>query len=215
MMISVWFFANANRIDSAAAEEMTIDNFTASAPGSFPKDWKTYPFQYGKARRVYKVEENSGTKFIRAEDSADISVPIFNDFDWDLEKFPYFKFKWRAQKLPAGAKEVGSATNDSACGVYVGFGGTSGMKYVWSSTLPVGAYWEKNPGNFYIIVRGSGPENLGSWQSVTVDVPQDYKNYFHKDTVKTPSGIAVMTDGNAVHQPAACDYADFRISSTP
>ncbi len=199
----------------ALADEMAVDNLQNSAVGQFPSGWKTYPFHYGKAQKVYKMAENGEIKFIRAEDSEDISVPIFKDFNWDLNKYPYLKFRWRAQKLPAGASESSPATNDSGCGVYVGFGHTSALKYVWSSTLPVGSYWAKKPGKFYIIVRESGGGNIGHWREVMVNVPEDYKKYFQSDKKKTPSGIGVMSDGNAVHKPAACDYADFRIATSP
>jgi DUF3047 family protein len=197
------------------AEEVEVDNLQNSAVGGFPEGWKTYLFHYGKAHKVYVVQQDNNIKFIRAEDSQDISVPIFKDFDWQIEKYPYLKFRWRAQKLPAGARESSPATNDSACGVYVGFGMTSALKYVWSTSFPVGSYWQKNPGKFYIISREVGPTFVGQWKSETIRVSEDYKMYFHKDAMKTPAGIGLLTDGNAVHQPSACDYADFRISDQP
>ena len=134
---------------TARAEEVLVDDLSQSEPGAFPSQWKTYPFHYGKAEKVYRVVSDGGRHILRAEDNEDVSVPLFKDFHWDLAKYPYLKFKWRAQKLPAGASETGSATNDSACAVYVGFGRTSALKYAWSSTLPVGSYWAKNPGKFY------------------------------------------------------------------
>ena len=200
----------------AAAEELGVDGLSASTPGQFPKNWKTYPFHYGKAERVYKVAEDGGRRIIRANDSENISVPIAKDFDWDIEKYPYFKFRWRAQKLPVGSRENSPATNDSACAVYVGFGRTSALKYVWSAALSPGSYWAKNPGKFVIISKESGEGSLGRWKEETVHVKEDYARYFGKPIGdKKPSGFGIMTDGNAVHQPAACDYADFRISTEP
>ena len=77
-------------------------------------------------------------------------------------------------------------------------------------------HWsKKNPGKFYIIVKESGSSGVGKWREETVEVKADYAKYFGKELTKKPSGVGVMTDGNAVHQPAACDYADFRISSAP
>jgi len=199
----------------AQAEEIPVDNIAKSQTGYFPKDWKTYPFHKNKASRVYKVAENSGHKFIRAVDHDDISVAIFKDFYWDLEKYPYLKFKWRAQKLPKGAKEVRRETNDSACGVYVGWGRTHALKYVWSTSLNPGSYWAKNPDKFFIISLKVGEKDAGKWEEVTLHVPPDYERYFKRKPKGNPEGIGLLTDGNAVHQPAECDYADFRISSTP
>ena len=198
----------------AWAEEVQVDHISLSELGAFPTNWKTYPFHYGKAEKVYKIAEEAGQKFIRAEDFDNISVPIFRDFNWDIQKYPYLKFSWRAKKLPAGAREVSKATNDSACAVYVGFGRTSAMKYVWSTSLSVGSFWEKDVGKFFIISKEMGANALGQWRSVTIAVPEDYQRYFRKN-IKKPSGIGIMTDGNAMRQPAACDYKDFRISSHP
>ena len=183
------------------AEEVSVDSLRQSEVGAFPSRWKTYPFYYGKAEKVYKVVSEGGKNILRAEDKIDASIPIFKDFHWDVTKYPYLKFKWRAQILPAGARETSRATNDSACAVYVGFGRTSALKYTWSSTLPVGSYWAKEPGKFYIIVKNSGASGVGHWHAETVAVPSDYAKYFGKELTRKPS--------------AACDYADFRISSTP
>jgi len=200
-------------ISPVMAEELNIDELASSEVGTFPKDWKTYPFHYGKAERVYKVAQEAGRRVLRAEDFEDISVPIFKDFNWDVSKYPYLKFRWRAVKVPAGSRETSTATNDSACAVYVGFGRTSALKYVWSASLTEGSYWAKNPGKFYIISKQMG--KVGSWVEETVAVADDYQKYFDRVMEKNPSGIGVMTDGNATHQPAACDYADFRISTAP
>ena len=208
------FLAGLFGISDAVGQEISVDQLSKSPVGSFPTGWKSYPFYSGKAHRVYQVQSDGSGKFIQARDSEDISVPIFTDFDWDIEKFPYLKYRWRAQKLPSGARESSRATNDSACGVSVGFGRTSALKYVWSSTLPIGSFWEKEPGKMVIIAKASGSGKAGTWQNVTIEVPKDYREYFRREESKAPSGIGIMTDGNAVHQPAECDYADFRLSAS-
>ena len=197
------------------AEQVRVDNLPESQVGRFPKDWKTYPFQKNKTRRVYKVKENSGKKYIEAIDKKFYSVAIFKDFNWDIKKYPYLKFQWRAQMLPTGAKEVDYKRNDSACGVYVGFSRSRALKYVWSDGLSPESFWAKNPGKFAIISKEMGPKNLGKWRSVTLNIPKDYQRYFEKPVSKNPIGIGVMSDGNAVKKPVACDYTDFVVSSTP
>ncbi len=206
------------QLSSSLAQEPTevqVDNLLSSEVGEFPKNWKTYPFHSNKAKEVYSVANENGKRYIQAIDEREISVPIFKDFNWSIDKYPYLKFRWRAKKLPTGAKEVSWKTNDSACAVYVGFGRTSAMKYVWSSGLTVGSFWPKEPGKFYIISKEMGEQNLGRWREVTIDVSKDYQEYFNKPLHKKPSGIGIMTDGNAMKKPAACDYADFRISTLP
>lgn len=201
--------------DPMLSDPVRVDNLPQSLLDYFPKDWKTYPFHKNKAQKVYKVREENGEKYIKALDEKDISVPIFKDIQWDVAKYPYLKFQWRAQQLPKGAKEVNPATNDSACGVFVGFSRTQALKYVWSDGLTPGSYWAKNPGKYMIISREMGEDHKGQWKDVVVDVNRDYQFYFGKPLEKNPIGIGMLSDGNAVHQTVECDYRNFYISPRP
>ncbi|MBL7685053.1 MAG: DUF3047 domain-containing protein [Deltaproteobacteria bacterium] len=204
----------ANWNQNLGNEVQVNEKMQQSNKGDFPSGWATYPFQMGKVKQVYKIEEEAGKKFIRAFDDKDISMPIFVDQVWDLGQLPILKWKWRAQTLPKGAREDSRDTNDSACGVYVAFGKTSGiaLKYVWSSTLPVGHIWEKEPGKFYVIVADSGEGKLNQWQEKSINILEDFKKIYKKEPWKDPTGIGIMTDGNAVHAASGCDYADFRLA---
>ncbi len=201
------------------SSEVVVDDFSkVKSIGDFPIRWKTYPFQSGKVKQVYKIAEEKGVRYIHAVDEQDISLPIYKDISWSLKEYPVVKWRWRGLDLPVGAREDSRATNDSACGVYVIFGSMSNgsvLKYVWSSTLPVGHVWEKEPGKFYVTVLASGSKSLNKWQSMTANVYEDYKKYFKKEPTKNPSGIGILTDGNAMHSKAACDYGDFSLSTNP
>ncbi len=191
-----------------------VDNFSDDAIGKLSSSWRTWPFQRGKATEVYKVQQENGKKFLHASDSWDYSVQILKNFNWKIDTYPNLSWKWRAITLPTGANETKSATNDSACGVYVVFSKARQMmlKYTWSTTVPVGTVYEKVPGKAYIIIADSGDKKLGKWQSHTINVKEDYKKYFKTDLDKAPVAIAILTDGNAMHSPAECDYADFEIA---
>ncbi|MBF0492116.1 MAG: DUF3047 domain-containing protein [Deltaproteobacteria bacterium] len=213
-LIVLTLFSFTLGITTVAANEMGIDDFSKTKVGDFPLWWSTYPFQGGKVKQVYKMKEEDGKRFISAFDNKDISLPIYKDFPWDLQKYPVLKWRWRATTLPKGAAENSRATNDSACGVYVPFGKTSGvaLKYVWSSTLAVGNVWEKDPKEFFVIVKSSGAAKLNQWQEVSVNVLEEFKKHFGKNPSKNPSAVGIMTDGNAMHSASGCDYGDFRIS---
>lgn len=195
----------------------TIENFSRYKPGEFPTIFKTWPFQRGDARQIYKVREEGGKKYLAALDDRDFSKQIFREFDWNIKAFPYLRWKWRARTLPRGAAENNAATNDSACGVYVIFGKTSGtaLKFVWSTTLPDGAVFEKKPGAMVMQILDSGPKNLNKWRSHIINIPEIYEALLKKPMKRAPTGFAILTDGNATHSAAACDYADFKISAVP
>lgn len=208
----VFFLLQANFV---GAEELSVDGFAESVPGDFPINWKTYPLQMGKAKRVYRISQEGQEKFLRAVDEEFLSVTVFRDFEWDVDKFPYLKFRWRAQSMPKMAPGEWSSVDDHACGVFIGFGFASALKYVWSANFPVGSFWAKRPGKFVIVAKEFGESKAGQWQEVTVDVKADFERYFGKAFDKKPSGFAILSDGEGSRQKVACDYAAFRVSSRP
>jgi len=197
--------------------KFTLDDFKSSKVGGFPKRWRTWPFQRGKCEKVYSIGEEGGHRFIKAYDDKDISQQIFLNFNWPVEKRPYLSWRWRATKLPEGGRESDGNTNDSACGLYVVVGKYRGhaIKYVWSTTLKSGTVVTRKDGKLKIKVMDSGPKRVGKWVSHRVNVMKDYEELFGRKLTKNPSGIAILTDGNAVHKPAGCDYTGFAISSKP
>ncbi len=194
-----------------------VEDFSQYQPDKFPVSFRTYPFQRGKAEKVYSVKEEDGNRFLHAVDDKEMSVQTMKRFVWDVRRWPNFSWRWRAVTLPQGGEETNGAPNDSACGIYVVFGGYTGnaIKYVWSTTLPAGKVVEKKPGKFYIIVLDSGEKNVGTWQTKAVNVVDDYKRLFKSDPTQEPDGFGILTDGNNTHTPAVCDYDDFKLSETP
>lgn len=198
-----------------AAATRVIEDFSSTDTGRFPQNFKTYPLQRGKALKVYSVQEEGGrNRYLNGTERDDASVQVMKRFGWDRNQFPYASWKWRAKALPVGGDENNGRPNDSACGIYIVFGGYTGkaLKYVWSTTRPAGEVIEKKPGKFYILVKESGSKNLNQWRTVSVNVVEDFKKYFKADPTKDPNGFGILTDGNATHTPSSCDYDDFRIS---
>lgn len=196
-------------------ELLKIDGLESEKADQFPSKWRPWPFQRSTAAKVYSVKEDGDLKYLHAYDDKGHSAQIFKRFYWPIDKYPYLNWKWRAKILPKGAKEDQDSTNDSACGVYVIFGQMKGhaMKYVWSSSLPKGQIVSRREDKLKIKVIESSGKKLNKWQKQTINVPDEYKKMFGRDLDRNPSGIAILTDGNAVNQPTSCDYADFIIST--
>lgn len=186
-------------------------------PNKFPKSWRTWPFQRDKAIAVYKVALENGKPVLTAHDDRDYSAQIMYPFIWKIDEYPYLNWRWKPKILPTGATEDNDNKNDSACGVYVIFGRYSGVatKYVWSTSLPVGKVVSRRDGKLKISVKGSGQGGVGKWHGYSVKVLDSYQQLFGAPSKRKPSGIAILTDGNATHTAAACDYADFTISKKP
>lgn len=194
-----------------------VEDFKKYSDGQFPKSWRSWPLQRDKVHKIYKVKTEGDKHYVRAFDDQDISQQIMLPFIWDIEKYPYINWKWRPKIIPTGATEADDKKNDSACGVYVIFGRYTGVatKYVWSTSLPVGTRVVRREGKLRMDVVGTGSNGLGKWHSYSVNVPKSYQKLFEKPMERNPTGIAILTDGNATHTPAECDYTDFAISKEP
>lgn len=194
-----------------------IADFERSPAGEFPKYFKAWPLQRGKAKQVYAVAEESGNKYLAGRDDQNLSTQIFKEFYWRIEAFPSLRWRWRARVLPDGADETKGETNDSACGVYVVFGKMTGtaLKYTWSTTLPEGTVHEKKPDKLVMKILDSGPKHLETWRTHCVHIPTEYQTLLGRPMDRPPTGLGILTDGNAVQKPAACDYDDFEILAVP
>lgn len=194
----------------------SLDTLASSKVGNFPKSWRPWPTHRDEAEQVYAVAEDGGSRFIKARDDRDLSEQIFYQFDWKADEQPVLSWRWRATELPAGAAENNDATNDSACGVYVLVGNRYkgvAIKYVWSSTLPAGTVVSRRGGDLRIKVLDSGAGSKGKWVKHAVNIPADYETLFGRKLDTKLTGIGILTDGNAVHKPAGCDYSDFAVAA--
>jgi hypothetical protein len=197
----------------ADAAALVVADFEESAPGKFPTGWDTR--DRAVAEGVYHVVEEGDGRYLAASAHA-ASAQIGRSASHDLAKYPLLSWRWRIHKLPPGGNEREKKTNDSAAGVYVVFKGSFGglvpraLKYVWSTTQPVGASFP-SPGyrNARIVVLRSGSADAGDWHQEHVDVAADYRRLFEEDPPEL-RGIAVLTDSDGTGSAAAADYDDFR-----
>jgi hypothetical protein len=125
------------------------------------------------------------------------------------------EWQWRALILPDKGDEMKKATNDSVLGLYVVFGRQpfiKTVKYVWSTTLPVGLSLESPfSSRTRMIVLESGDAFLGKWVSERRDVLADYRRLFGKDDAPVTRGIAILTDADNTASRASGDYGDIDV----
>jgi hypothetical protein len=198
---------------AATDRVVSIETFDEYPPATFPTQWQVRGDE-ADARIVYRVAEESGNRFLhaRAEKKQEVQIGLPHTFQ--PQEFPAVRWRWRVTKLPPGADERAAKTNDSAAGVYVVFDSRlmpRVIKYVWSSTLPVGTrldsplYWRAK-----VVVLQSGSSNLGEWRQETVNCYRDYKELFGAEPGEV-QGIAVLTDADTTNSLAEADYDDFAL----
>jgi hypothetical protein len=167
-------------------------------------------------RSLYVVEEQSGRRVLHAKFLRETVTLALVVEHWNLDVHPILQWQWKAVSLPVGGKETDSSANDTGAAVYaiwrVGFPfQLRGIKYAWSSTLPVGTHSSKRLGYDQMLVVESGQKHVGSWQTERVNVRAHYRELFGRDDAPSPTGIAVMTDADATSSQAEAYYADFRL----
>ncbi len=194
---------------------ITIEAFDDAAPGGFPLTWKAWRGDDDLARSLYTIREEKGNRYLHAADDGSSIIILKQVSEWDANRYPVLSWRWRATVLPEGGDERIRTKNDSSVAVYVVLdqnfiGVPKTLKYVWSTTAPVGTYYRREGiGRPHVIVLESGKEKLGQWVEESVDVHADYVRIFGKKPPSKAVGIGILTDGNATGTDSKGDYDDF------
>lgn len=219
----------------SGTDSLVLEDFQKYGAKPFP-DW-TFVDPYYEADAVYSIIEENGAKFLRGSTvkknhMVQIGKQINqnnivgkNKINWDINKFPYISWDWRVRILPSGGNESIDKVNDSAASLYVIFQRAriplagwqkqpaNWIKYVWSSTLPVGTVVRKKYTRFgmtlyegrYVVVA-SGSKDLGKWITFKRNVLADYIAYFGGNPAFNPIEIGILTDSNTTGSIAEADY---------
>jgi len=209
-LLSLPALGHADEQVATTGHVVSLETFDQYQPATFPGQWQIRGDE-DVARVVYRVVEESGNRFLHARaEKQDVQIGLPRAFE--PKEFPVLRWRWRVSQLPTGADERAVKTNDSAAGVYVIFDNRimpRVIKYVWSSTLPVGTriespvYWRAK-----VVVLQSGPSAVGEWRQETVNCYQDYRDLFGAEPGEV-QGIGVLTDADTTATVAEADYDDF------
>lgn len=198
---------------------VVLEDFESSLVGDLPVRW-TWRGRDDDKRKPYRVlQEEDGNKYLQATDEGE-SVILGKDIKWDLSKYPYVSFRWRVHEIPEGADERFDETVDSAAGIYFVYRKVLGkiprsVKYVWSSTLPVGSATRRDgAGKPWMIVAESGTERMGEWHTYVFDLREAYGKTFGGRPPDKPIGIGILSDANSTKSHAYADYDEIRALRT-
>jgi hypothetical protein len=210
-------------------EKIVIEDFNKSGDVFF-REWKNMESSASPWEEYYLASEN-GKNFLRAstERNPALSIQIGKVVNnkWNIFNYPVISWEWRVHKVPANGNETRSSRRDSAAGIYVLFQRKkiplvgwqhqpmNWIKYVWSSTLPVGTVVPRKKvqsgvtlyDGRYVVVA-SGEKDLGKWISFKMDGVSYYKTYFGKAPSANPVMVALLTVSNKTKSRAVADYAN-------
>ena len=166
--------------------------------------------------KPYRVRREDGNQYLEATDRGE-SVILGIDRPWNLNEFPYVSFRVRVNRIPAGGDERDDKKVDSAAGVYFTLNKTffgripESVKYVWSSTQPIGTAVQRDGiGRPWQVVFGTGEDRLGEWRTYTFDARQAYIDTFGGTPPNKGIGVGVLSDANSTGSQAYADYDDIR-----
>jgi len=211
LLVAVALVAVAPSPPEAQNECITLDDFSKSAVGQFPTGWKP---RQDEGTEVYKVREENGLRFLRAE-SRGHGIQAAREIEsWDLAAYPVLAWSWRPREFPKGADEK-AGKNDSVLAVYVlvpysQVRGPKTVKYIWSERVPVGTALTSNSDLTQVRVLRSSTAAVNTWTEERVNVLVDYRKRFRESSTPKPAGIAVLTDSDDTKSTASGDYAKFR-----
>ena len=211
-VVFVSLLMNNPTFAAAPAQVLPLETFEESPLHAFPAQWHVRG-DTEAAHTIYRVMVENNNQFLHADANQQaIQIGLVRRFS--PREFSVVRWRWRVLQLPPNGDESRKETHDSAAGVYIIFDNTVFpriIKYVWSTTLPVGTR-VRNPlyERAKIIVLESGTAGLGEWRQETVNVYADYKTLFGAEPGEVHS-IGVASSSSFTKSRVIADYDDFQL----
>ena len=200
----------------AAPAPIRIDFTKARQDGKAVTGW-TYKGKIGTADAQFSIQTVDGKKVLRMESKNGTGTLLFDIANIDLEKYPYMRWKWRVDILPAGADAQVPAKDDQAIGLYIGSGSTFSQESVafrWETVTPKGKTGFVKYGLgavkvHWISVRNK-TDGLKKWFIDECDLRAELKKIFNG---KIPAKKAITLSANSQYTGTASlgylEYIEF------
>jgi hypothetical protein len=172
----------------------------------------------GRSSKI-DIEGENGNYFLHMLSINDY-FGLGKKISFDIRKYPYLSWQWKASKLPKGGDVRKRETDEQAGQIYVVFPkfpapvNTRSVGYIWDSQAPVGfsgtstAYRRMK----YVVLQ-SGPAKLNQWISEMRNVYEDYKKLFQEEPPNA-GGIVLYINSQYTKSSAEIFYANIFFSSS-
>ncbi len=146
---------------------------------------------------------------------------IKKEFSFDIRKYPYLSWRWKATRLPKGGDIRKRDTDDQAGQIYVLFPrfptmiNTRSMGYIWDAADPVGTSGTSTAySKMKYEVLQSGTDKLGQWIWETRNVYEDYKKCFQEEPPNV-GGVLLYINTQHTQSSAEIYYGEIFFSTHP
>jgi hypothetical protein len=210
---------------------------SAAAGATTPADWVLQPIP-GVARQTrFDLVDDAGTIVLRGRaDSA--AASLRHAVDVDPAKTPLLRWRWKTDRVLAGADMTAKTGDDYAARLYVFFDRepaqmsfgertlyrigrarygdqlpAAALSYVWDNRQPVGTVRDNAYTGFVkMVVASSGKTREGQWSTLSRDVAADYRRAFGTAPPRI-IGIAVAVDTDNTGESTVSYFGDVRFDA--
>ena len=200
-------------------ERFVVDRFTGGVDEKgIPEGWAQEK-DFGPQSKI-AVGQEKDFHFVHLL-SVNDAFGIKKEFSFDIRKYPYLTWRWKATRLPKGGDIRKRETDDQAGQIYVLFPrfpamiNTRSMGYIWDALTPVGTAGTSTAySKMKYVVLQSGPDKLGQWAWETRNVFEDYKKYFQEDPPQA-GGLLLYINTQHTQSSAEIYYGGIFFSARP
>jgi hypothetical protein len=223
---------------AVAQEPPNVVHFSAGPVGAtMPAGWDPVKITDQKKPTIYKLIENDGHVVLSAKaDGA--ATGLAQRIPIDINKWPIVSWRWKVNRLIESADNSVASKEDSPVRLVFEFDGDKSklsfgeraafalaesisgrespyatLMYIWSNKEPVGKV-VPNPrtNRVQMVVASSGPAGVGTWQSLTRNLRDDYKRAFNEDPGRL-TAYGVLTDTDNTGESVEAWYGDIVFKS--
>lgn len=230
-------------IAPAWGEVGAIAPFSTATPGTqLPAGWQPMLLPRRKPSELAIVSDE-GVTVLRVHADSAVGTAAFA-MQAGMADRPLLSWRWKIDRVVAGADTNTRPGDDFAARVYVSFDvpaaelplsdrakmklakaiygmdvPTASLCYVWDNRLPPGTRrWSPYSDRVRTIVLRSGNGEAGQWVSETRDLDADFRAAFgarHPGPTPAVTGIAIGNDTDQTHETATAWFGDFILKARP
>ena len=214
--------------DPTAPTSLTA--FSGHAAGAeLPKRWQPWSLSRFRAPSRYElVKDESGATVIKAV-AHDTASGLIHYVDVDPRRTPILAWRWMTADLAPSEKSA----DDSPVRVVVSFSGDlsklpfgdrlfyeqfrlvsgqqlpyAALMYIWGSRTPKESITpNRYTSRIKILVVENGREKLGTWQSISRNVVEDFRRAFGEEPGSVIS-VGILTENEDAKRPMEAYYGD-------
>ena len=211
--------AGSPSLSEEKKEGLAVDRFSEGLNDEgLPKGW-TLEKSPSKESKIAVAQDKEGPFLLLH--SVNDAFGVKKELSFDIRKYPYLTWRWKALRLPPKGDIRKKETDDQAGQVYVLFPkwpamvNTRSMGYIWDSKAPQGSSGTSTAySKMKYVVLQSGTSKLGEWIWETRNVYEDYKKLFQEEPPEA-GGILLYVNTQHTESSAEIQYGDLSFSLHP